>query len=67
MLADVLKRRPWSTRAGAPISTAAFGTAPANALALENPPLPIVSDMVRFRVRTNWTKSISESRATTST
>ena len=29
-------------------------------LALENPPLLIVSDMVRFRIRTNWTNSVSE-------
>ena len=28
-------------------------------LALENPPLLIVSDMVRFRIRTNWTNSVS--------
>jgi len=26
-------------------------------LALENPPLLIVSDMLRFRIRTNWTNS----------
>jgi type II restriction/modification system DNA methylase subunit YeeA len=30
------------------------------ALALENPPLLIVSDMHRFRIRTNWTNSVSE-------
>ena len=30
------------------------------ALALENPPLLIVSDMERFRIRTNWTNSVSE-------
>ena len=30
------------------------------ALALENPPLPIVSDMARFRIRTHWTNSVSE-------
>ena len=29
------------------------------ALALENPPLLIVSDMARFRIRTNWTNSVS--------
>ena len=29
------------------------------ALALENPPLLIVSDMTRFRIRTNWTNSVS--------
>ena len=30
------------------------------ALALENPPLLIVSDMERFRIRTNWTNSVSK-------
>ncbi len=30
------------------------------ALALENPPLLIVSDMVRFRIRTNGTNNVSE-------
>ena len=30
------------------------------ALALENPPLLIVSDMVRFRIVTNWTNCVSE-------
>ena len=30
------------------------------ALALENAPLLIVSDMERFRIRTNWTNSVSE-------
>ncbi len=30
------------------------------ALALENPSLLIVSDMARFRIRTNWTNSVSE-------
>ena len=30
------------------------------ALALENPPLLIVSDMRRFRIRTNWTNSASK-------
>ena len=29
------------------------------ALALDNPPLLIVSDMARFRIRTNWTNSVS--------
>ena len=28
--------------------------------ALENPPLLIVSDMLRFRIRTNWTNSVSK-------
>ncbi|MDE0680072.1 MAG: class I SAM-dependent DNA methyltransferase [Gammaproteobacteria bacterium] len=32
------------------------------ALALENPPLLIVSDMARFRITTNWTNSVSAVR-----
>ena len=39
---------------------AAFNQLRQYALALENPPLLIVSDMVRFRIRTNWTNSVSE-------
>ena len=38
---------------------AAFGQLRLNALALENPPLLIVSDMLRFRIRTNWTKTVT--------
>ena len=37
----------------------AFGQLRQYALALENPPLLIVSDMARFRIRTNWTNSVS--------
>ena len=39
---------------------AAFDQLRQYALALENPPLLIVSDMARFRIRTNWTNSVSE-------
>ena len=38
---------------------AAFNQLRQYTLALENPPLLIVSDMVRFRIRTNWTNSVS--------
>ena len=38
---------------------AAFKQLRQYALALENPPLLIVSDMARFRIRTNWTNSVS--------
>ena len=38
----------------------AFGQLRLYALALENPPLLIVSDMLRFRIRTNWTNSVSK-------
>ena len=38
---------------------AAFNQLRQYALALENPPLLIVSDMTRLRIRTNWTNSVS--------
>ena len=38
---------------------AAFGQLRQYALALENPPLLIVSDMARFLIRTNRTNSVS--------
>ena len=39
---------------------AAFEQLRQYSLALENQPLLIVSDMVRFRIRTNWTNSVSQ-------
>ena len=39
---------------------AAFDQLRQYALALENPPLLIVSDMLRFRMRTNWTNCVSK-------
>ncbi len=39
---------------------AAFDQLRQYALALENPPLLIVSDMLRFRIRTNWTNCVSK-------
>ena len=39
---------------------AAFNQLRQYALALENPLLLIVSDMHRFRIRTNWTNSVSK-------
>ena len=39
---------------------AAFDQLRQYALALEDPPLLIVSDMARFRLRANWTNSVSE-------
>ena len=39
---------------------AAFNQLRQYVLALKNPPLLIVSDMVRFRIRTNWNNSVSE-------
>ncbi len=39
---------------------AAFNQLRQYALALENPPFLIVSDMARFRIRTNWTNTVSQ-------
>ena len=49
-----------STRGSVRTSDAAFEQLRQYVLALENPPLLIVSDMLRFRIRTNWTNSISK-------
>ena len=54
--ADVLKHGcfAWEYKGKHADLDAAFNQLRQYALALENSPLPIVSDMVRFRVRTNW-------------
>ena len=59
--ADVWKRHcfAWEYKGKHANLDAAFNQLRQYALALENPPLLIVSDMVRFRIRTNWTNSIS--------
>ena len=59
--ADVWKRHhfAWEYKGKRADLDAAFGQLRLYALALENPPLLIVSDMVRFRIRTNWTNSVS--------
>ena len=60
--ADVWKRghaSPGSTRRQGKDLDAAFQQLRQYALALENPPLLIVSDMRRFRIHTNWTNSVS--------
>ena len=56
--------KPSNNRSVAPSGSAstlnaAFNQLRQYALALENPPLLIVSDMARFRIRTNWTNSVS--------
>lgn len=38
----------------------AFAQLQQYALALENPPLLVVSDLDRFRIHTNWTNTVSE-------
>ena len=59
--ADVWKRGffAWEYKGRRADLDAAFNQLRQYALALENPPLLIVSDMMRFRVRTNWTNSVS--------
>ena len=60
--ADVWKRHhfAWEYKGKHANLAAAFNQLRQYVLALENPPLLIVSDMVRFRIRTNWTNSVSE-------
>ena len=60
--ADVWKRGhfAWEYKGKHANLDRAFAQLRQYALALENPPLLIVSDMVRFRIRTNWTNSVSE-------
>ena len=60
--ADVWKRHhfAWEYKGKRADLDAAFGQLRLYALALENPPLLIVSDMLRFRIRTNWTNSVSK-------
>ena len=60
--ADVWKRHcfAWEYKGPRANLDAAFDQLRQYALALENPPLLIVSDMRRFRIRTNWTNSVSK-------
>ncbi len=60
--ADVWKRGhfAWEYKGKHANLDVAFNQLRQYALALENPPLLIVSDMARFRIRTNWTNSVSE-------
>ena len=60
--ADVWKRGcfAWEYKGKHANLDSAFNQLRQYALALENPPLLVVSDMVRFRIRTNWTNSVSE-------
>ena len=59
--ADVWKRHrfAWEYKGRRADLNAAFEQLRQHSLPLENPPLLIVSDMVRFRIRTNWTNSVS--------
>ena len=60
--ADVWRRHcfAWEYKGKHADLDAAFDQLRQYALALENPPLLIVSDMHRFKIRTNWTNSVSE-------
>ncbi len=60
--ADVWKRHhfAWEYKGKHANLDAAFNQLRQYALALENPPLLIVSDMARFRIRTNWTNTVSQ-------
>ena len=59
--ADVWKRHhfAWEYKGKHANLDAAFTQLRQYALALDNPPLLIVSDMLRFRIYTNWTNSVS--------
>ena len=59
--ADVWKRGcfAWEYKGKRANLDAAFNQLLQYAAALENPPLLIVSDMARFRIRTHWTNSVS--------
>ncbi len=60
--ADVWKRHHfgWEYKGKRKDLDAAFAQLQQYAIALENPPLLVVSDMERFRIHTNWTNTISE-------
>ena len=60
--ADVWKRHhfAWEYKGKHKNLDAAFRQLRQYALALDNPPLLIVSDMALFRIYTNWTNSVSE-------
>ena len=59
--ADVWKRHHFAWEYKGPHANldTAFRQLRQYALALENPPLLIVCDLQRFRIRTNWTNSVS--------
>ena len=67
--ADVWKRGcfAWEYKGPRANLDAAFNQLRQYAFTLENPPLLIVSDMARFRIRTNWTNSVSMTHDSRST
>lgn len=60
--ADVWKRGcfAWEYKGRGRNLDAAFAQLQRYAIALENPPLLIVSDMERFRIHTNWTNTVQD-------
>ena len=60
--ADVWKRHhfAWEYKSPGESLDAAFNQLRQYSLALENPPVLIVCDLRRFRIRTNWTNTVSE-------
>ena len=60
--ADVWKRGcfAWEYKGRGKNLDAAFAQLQRYAIALENPPLLIVSDMERFRIHTNWTNTVQK-------
>src|SRR6202163_1801501 len=60
--ADVWKRGcfGWEYKGKRKDLTAAFAQLQRYAVALENPPLLVVSDMDRFQIHTNWTNTVSD-------
>lgn len=60
--ADVWKQAHfgWEYKGKRKDLNAAFAQLQQYALALENPPLLVVSDMDQFRIHTNWTNSVSK-------
>lgn len=60
--ADVWKRGHfgWEYKGKRKDLTAAYAQLQQYAVALENPPLLVVSDMERFVIHTNWTNTVSE-------
>ena len=65
--ADVWKRNHfgWEYKGKRKDLTAAYAQLQQYAVALENPPLLVVSDMDRIVIHTNWTNTVSEVRSIT--
>jgi type II restriction/modification system DNA methylase subunit YeeA len=60
--ADVWRRNcfAWEYKGKAKDLDKAFAQLQQYSIALENPPLLVVSDMIRFRIHTNWTNTVQK-------